>query len=428
MDAVKSGEKQYEIRRNEIRRMTIVDIIKKPDNALSTSYSDFKSELDAELSKSAEGFVRIGYLLKIARDTDVLKGRYNSVNEFAMAEYGIDKTTVSRWMRINDKFSEGGYSDQLQDQYKGFGYTKLAIMLQLPDSINETITPEYSRADIQQIKDDVDEEKQISDVEAMIDQIEHPQTDDRLRLFLKEIDMPEACLYDGFAATEALAPQGDGYISARVPGIGKLGMTIRDGCDTVTLTNIRTGEHWEYSTSEVNNTYSEWIERYKRINTDWEKRRRNGEPAYTEKPSKTVSRVTKSKKEDVAPAQPKEPRREVITTSDRNISLEIVPGIKCEIEDVDKTADEARKEELKAIIESAPSHTEEDIQAAVQEDITTTVYEEHPDKHKLVASITLKLGKLQSLWQGDRDIDMMILTADRLIQDLKALKEEAHES
>lgn len=384
-----------------------MDIITKPDNALSTSYSDFKSELDAELSKSAEGFVRIGYLLKIARDTDVLKGRYNSVNEFAMAEYGIDKTTVSRWMRINDKFSEGGYGDQLQDQYKGFGYTKLAIMLQLPDSINETITPEYSRADIQQIKDDVDEEKQISDVEAMIDQIEHPQTDDRLRLFLKEIDMPEACLYDGFAATEALAPQGDGYISARVPGIGKLSMTIRDGSDRVTLTNIRTGEHWEYSTSEVNHTYSEWIERYKRINTDWDKRRRNGEPAYEEKPSKTVSRVTKAKNKAVAPAQPKAARSEVITTAESKnetagISLEIVPGVKCEIEDIDK--------------------------AAVQEDITTTVYEEHPDRHKLVASITLKLGKLQSLWQGDRDIDMMILTADRLTQDLKALKEDKHES
>lgn len=409
-----------------------MDIITKPDNALSTSYSDFKSELDAELSKSAEGFVRIGYLLKIARDTDVLKGRYNSVNEFAQVEYGIDKTTVSRWMRINDKFSEGGYSDQLQDQYKGFGYTKLAIMLQLPDSINETITPEYSRADIQQIKDDVDEEKQISDVEAMIDKIEHPQTDDRLRLFLKEIDMPEACLYDGFTATEALAPQGDGYISARVPGIGKLGMTIRDGSDRVTLTNIRTGEHWEYSTSEVNHTYSEWIERYKRINTDWEKRRRKGEPAYEEKPSKTVSRVTKAKNKAVAPAQPKAARSEVTTTAENkiktaDISLEIVPGVKCEIEDIDKAADAARKEELKAIIESDPSHTEEDIQAAVQEDTTTTVYEEHPDRHKLVASITLKLGKLQSLWQGDRDIDMMILTADRLTQDLKVLKEGKHE-
>ena len=33
------------------------------------TYSDFKKELDQELTKSAEGFVRIGYLLKIARDT-----------------------------------------------------------------------------------------------------------------------------------------------------------------------------------------------------------------------------------------------------------------------------------------------------------------------------------------------------------------------
>ena len=33
------------------------------------SYSEYKTELDAELSRTAEGFVRIGYLLKVARGT-----------------------------------------------------------------------------------------------------------------------------------------------------------------------------------------------------------------------------------------------------------------------------------------------------------------------------------------------------------------------
>ena len=77
------------------------------------SYSQYKAELDNELAKTAEGFVRIGYLLKVARDTDILReSGYSTVTDFAKAEYGIDKTQVSRFIRINDKFSEGGYSDR----------------------------------------------------------------------------------------------------------------------------------------------------------------------------------------------------------------------------------------------------------------------------------------------------------------------------
>lgn len=274
----------------------------------STTYEEFKTELDTELSKSAEGFVRIGYLLKLARDTDVLAGRYSSVTEFAQAEYGIDKTTVSRWMRINDKFSEGGYSDQLLEQYRGFGYAKLSLMLQIPDAINETLTPAYSKADIQQIKEDVDTEKQVSDIEVMIDEMEHPQTDDRLLAFVKAIDMPDKWDDENYTAIELLAPQGDGYVSARVPGLGKLGMTIMDGKDEVTLTNIRTGEFWRYPSAEVNSTFLEVVKLYKKRsdNTssakDEQKKQKNAQ-----KPRKTtqkaVSRVQKTEKKAVAPVQ-----------------------------------------------------------------------------------------------------------------------------
>lgn len=285
----------------------------------STTYEEFKTELDTELSKSAEGFVRIGYLLKLARDTDVLAGRYSSVTEFAQAEYGIDKTTVSRWMRINDKFSEGGYSDQLLEQYRGFGYAKLSLMLQIPDAINETLTPAYSKADIQQIKDDVDTEKQVSDIEVMIDEMEHPQTDDRLLAFLKAIDMPDKWDDENYTAIELLAPQGDGYVSARVPGVGKLGMTIMDGKDEVTLTNIRTGEFWRYPSAEVNSTFLEVVKSYKKRsgNTSSAKNEQK-KPQSAQKPSKTtqkaVSRVQKTEKKAVAPVQPEKASVEVTAT------------------------------------------------------------------------------------------------------------------
>ena len=35
-------------------------------------YETFKKELDTELSKTAESFVRIGYLLKITRDNPAI--------------------------------------------------------------------------------------------------------------------------------------------------------------------------------------------------------------------------------------------------------------------------------------------------------------------------------------------------------------------
>lgn len=124
------------------------------------SYQEYKQELDTELKKTAEGFVRIGYLLKVARDTSILaESGYDNVIDFARAEYGLDKTQVSRFMNINDKFSEGGYAPELKEEYQGFGYAKLSIMLLLPEDVNNVLTPDFSKAEIQQIKDVVDEEK-----------------------------------------------------------------------------------------------------------------------------------------------------------------------------------------------------------------------------------------------------------------------------
>ena len=56
------------------------------------NYSDFKLQMDIEIKEAAEGFVRIGYLLKVARDTNVLyESGYKSVSEFAKAEYGLSQ-------------------------------------------------------------------------------------------------------------------------------------------------------------------------------------------------------------------------------------------------------------------------------------------------------------------------------------------------
>ena len=77
-----------------------------------STYQEFKAATDREVQNQAEGFVRLGYLLRRAEDTDILaESGYKTVTEFAKAEYGLTETYVSRYININRRYSEGGYSD-----------------------------------------------------------------------------------------------------------------------------------------------------------------------------------------------------------------------------------------------------------------------------------------------------------------------------
>lgn len=103
-------------------------------------FQAFQEAMDHEIKEASEGFVRIGYLLKVARDTDILhESGFKSVAEFASSRYGLAADIVSRYIAINDRFSEGGYSDRLADRYQAYGMTKLAEMLTLPDEVEAVI-------------------------------------------------------------------------------------------------------------------------------------------------------------------------------------------------------------------------------------------------------------------------------------------------
>ena len=230
------------------------------------SYEEYKAELDGELQRSAESFVRIGYLLKVARDTNILEeSGYKSVAEFAEAEYNLNKTQVSRFISINDKFSEGGYSDHLLPDYKGFGYAKLTIMLQIPDAINEELSPNFSKAEIQAIKEEIDNEKTVTDLERIMEGSDTLESvDERIEQLYKTIlqlgeDEPE--LYVELSnrrnedmsvvIPEIMAPDGEKIYSVRVRGIGRLMLTISDMSDSVKLINSRTGEKESFTWADV---------------------------------------------------------------------------------------------------------------------------------------------------------------------------------
>lgn len=286
-----------------------------------TDYRQYKAELDAELEKSAESFIRIGYLLKVARDTGILKeSGYASVNEFAQKEYGLDKTQVSRFMRINDRFSKDGYAETLKEEYKGFGYAKLSIMLQLPDSINEELSPEYSKTEIQAIKDECDEEEKITDLEVMMEKRDEVQQelDGILQKVVYQIGKEDSRLYailwESLMANneqerefmEHLAPSGMKTYSIRIPGTGRMMLMIKESEEEVKLLNVREPEDKRIFKR------TELVEAFRSIflngdaKTSWE--RTYGEQFPEEK--KEVAPVQPKKESKVVKAKPADKLKE----------------------------------------------------------------------------------------------------------------------
>lgn len=118
-----------------------------------TEWVDMKQKLRQELLGVKQSFVRIGYALRKIDDQKLYgQDGYKSVVEFAKAEYGLEGSTVSRFMAINREYSIDGYSERLRPEYLDLGRSQLEEMLKLPDSDRQMIRPETPRDDIRELK------------------------------------------------------------------------------------------------------------------------------------------------------------------------------------------------------------------------------------------------------------------------------------
>ncbi|MCM1236036.1 MAG: hypothetical protein NC489_38605, partial [Ruminococcus flavefaciens] len=221
-------------------------------------YDEFKAALDREFTTAAESFVRIGYLLKVARDTDILyNSGYRSVTEFAGAEYNITPDMVSRYIKINDRFSVGGYGQELRKDMQGYGIAKLQIMLTLSDEVIEAVPKETTKAELQEIQKEIKAEKEKTDIEVMLESPDS-QTGSPLEWFVKEYfhEHPEAYKKAYANVTkapvsgsmlDAVAPSGVTVLMARVPGQGRLMLSIEGEEQEMKLVNVRSNERRTYA-------------------------------------------------------------------------------------------------------------------------------------------------------------------------------------
>lgn len=238
-------------------------------------YRKYKQELDGAFAQAAEKFVLIGYLLREAVETDVLRASgYKNMEEFAYAEYGVDSSQASRFMNINRRFSEGGNSKQLKQQYRGIGSSKLAVMLTIPDEINEVLPKTLTKDELKEIQAEVKAESQVSDIEVEIEKAEAAAVTDKPMLppegsplyrnfwqlgkeqeeFFRKLWM--VCFMETASGNrnnaeimDVLIPQGDAVYTVRIPGERRTQIIVNS--DGATIVNLKTLERSKYTEDQI---------------------------------------------------------------------------------------------------------------------------------------------------------------------------------
>lgn len=96
------------------------------------NYTETKDIIKEKLQNMSRDFVAIGFYLKLIRDKSLfLEDGYKSIWEFAEDNYGIKRSTASRWMAMNDRFSKNGNTPILSEEYISLGKSQLQEMLYL---------------------------------------------------------------------------------------------------------------------------------------------------------------------------------------------------------------------------------------------------------------------------------------------------------
>lgn len=433
------------------------------------SYGEYKKALDNELQKTAEGFVKIGFLLKQARDTDILKeSGYKNYIDFAQTEYGIDKTTVSRFIRINDKFAENGNSEQLLEQYRGFGYAKLSIMLQLPDEVNDIITPDLSKSEINTLKDEVDEERKVSDLEILMEQ--EPErtknSETTLDKAMMQLLHDETELYIGLyecfkddltseekikKLADILAPAETKVYTIRISGIGRLMISLRGLEREIEIVNVRSGEKetftWEAMLDTVTrmcavesiDAKEAWSKLYLEKFPEEEKpkvapvQQKKSEPKKQKKVTKAKAGKTKETKApktlhdiepdipEPSPVESEEQPEDIKTDEPEAAGGQQLPGQDSIENHPEYMPDKPEKEEKEPeITENEPKNT-----GNITENAENSMTDNKNINRGYKSAITNNLNTLQNLWNsGDPNrIEKMISILDDLHWRLRKVEE-----
>ena len=109
--------------------------------------------IQSNMLASARSVIAVGYYLKNIRDRKLyLEAGYENIWDYARERFGFSVSTASRYMKRNDRFSVGGNSPVLDEQYREYNKSQLQEMLSLDEEQLLEVTPDMTIQDIRNIR------------------------------------------------------------------------------------------------------------------------------------------------------------------------------------------------------------------------------------------------------------------------------------
>lgn len=429
----------------------------------SKGYEDLKNEIREEMSKTVNSFVRIGYLLKVARDTNILEdSQYGNMEEFAYAEFKIDKGTASKFMNINDRFSEGGNSDHLKPEYSGIGWSKLSVMLQLPDSINEELNDNFTKTEIKAIRDEVAEAKQETPLETIMEgeTVVTAAAPAMIYKAIRQLGESNPDIYTAIHTTikenydydledikSIMAPAGEMIYSIRIRGVGRIMLSVKDYEEDVSLINERTGEKEKKTWDDLAMAWIQIIEKAKSPEENWEEVyeqnfpksevapvQQKKEPKVAKVNQKPKKQQSEQKKSDKTSKPQEAPQPD--QTAEQQSLHDVEPSIP--VPDPIPEPEHVKEEDVEVIEPQIPgqdtveNHSEwmpdqsKDVQQSAEVPKESTAEE---PKEEIRAAVTEEIESLSTFWNGQysRKAELMLDVLEELKVNLEKLRENKEE-
>ena len=112
-----------------------------------------ETSIRASLRDAARSVIAVGHYLKVIRDKELYReAGYENVWDYATDTFGFSKSTASRYMARNDKFSVGGNSPVLAAEFREYSKAQLQEMLSLDAEQMSAVTPDMTVREIRELR------------------------------------------------------------------------------------------------------------------------------------------------------------------------------------------------------------------------------------------------------------------------------------
>lgn len=137
----------------EEEEKTGIELVQTSAYYLDVDLEQADQSIKACLADAARNVIAVGYYLKAIRDRELFRDAgYETIWDYARETYGFSKSTASRYMARNDRFSVGGNSPVMAAEYREYSRAQLQEMLSLDAEQMEQVTPEMTVREIRELK------------------------------------------------------------------------------------------------------------------------------------------------------------------------------------------------------------------------------------------------------------------------------------